>query len=196
MIRLAFVQFVSLCTLASCQSAKDDLVHVGPSAQSEVASEAEGLPDGGSVDARVLEDGAGNAAAPSVLVSDATMPSGNVGDGAAPADASALSDGATEAGAAADAGMAGSIECTPPFMGNDQGVGAFCVDQAHDQACPVTRTCLEGLVAQHHWPLAGRYYCTKSCTAHAECGDGARCCRPTLSAERVCLLSACLPTCE
>jgi hypothetical protein len=184
MIRLAFVQFVSLCTLASCQSAKDDLVHVGPSAQSEVASEAEGLPDGGSVDARVLEDGAGNAAAPHMDASSSHV------------DAAALSDGATEAGAAADAGMAGSIECTPPFMGNDQGVGAFCVDQAHDQACPVTRTCLEGLVAQHHWPLAGRYYCTKSCTAHAECGDGARCCRPTLSAERVCLLSACLPTCE
>lgn len=80
-------------------------------------------------------------------------------------------------GAAPDAGRDASVEAPAEScvqrgdVGNDRGIGTFCTPRGSECAeFPQAGLCLAQVA-----PAEGQWFCTRTCTSDAQCGEGALC---------------------
>jgi hypothetical protein len=114
---------------------------------------------------------------------DSTVPPA---EGAWPVDAEVHS-GTVDAGV--DRG------CNVPTFPNAEGVGASCEHNTRDQVCFRTRTCTEALTLRG-LDVPAPYYCTRPCSQHSDCGNGASCCSVPGLMGNACVLDGCRNSCR
>ena len=158
---------INICIIDSCKPADCSFT---PDA--DAGTDAE-MPDAPVTDASVPDAGA-DAGTPDASVHDAGADAGTP-------DAS-VHDAGVDAGSPADGGADTCI----PGAGNDIGVGKKCTKGGKE--------CASGLSCDLDLDPSGVGGCIKlMCTADSACGTGAKCCQPSQSPIKVCIIDMCLP---